>query len=66
MRRTRKTIGGRGIPKIRKGKIYFGRGIPKARNNKIYFGKGYKQRGGGDLSKLLSKIIFNVGDAISI
>ena len=66
MRRTRKRIGGRGIPKIRKGKIYFGKGMPKARNNKIYFRKGYKQRGGGGLSKLLSKIIFNVGDAISI
>ena len=41
---------GRGIPKIRKGKIYFGRG----------------QRGGGGLSALVSKLIYNIGDAIGI
>ena len=41
---------GRGIPKISKGKIYFRRG----------------QRGGGGLSALVSKLVYNIGDAIGI
>ena len=41
-----------------------GQGIPKIRNGKIYFGKG--QRGGGGLSALVSKLVYNIGDAIGI
>ena len=49
-RRRRRRRAGRGIPKIRQGKIYFGRG----------------QRGGGGLSALVSKLVYNIGDAIGI
>ena len=41
-----------------------GRGIPKIKNGKIYFGRG--QRGGGGLSALVSKLVYNIGDAIGI
>ena len=41
-----------------------GRGIPKIKNGKIYFGRG--QRGGGGLSALASKLVYNTGDAIGI
>ena len=49
-RRRRRRRVGRGIPKINKGKIYFGRG----------------QRGGGGLSALVSKLVYNIGGAIGI
>ena len=53
-RRRRRRIG-RGIPKITNGKIYFGKGIRKR-----------KQRRGGGLSALVSKLVYNIGDAIGI
>ena len=43
-----------------------GRGIPKIRMGKIYFGRGRRQRGGGRLSAFVSKLIYNIGDAIGI
>ena len=43
-----------------------GRGIPKIRMGKIYFGRGRRQRGGGGLSAFVSKLIYNIGDAIGI
>ena len=49
-RRRRRFVIGRGIPKVNQGKIYFGRG----------------QRGGGGLSKLVSKLVYNIGDTIGI
>ena len=44
----------------------FGRGIPKISKGKIYFGRGIKQRGEGGLSKFISKLVYNIGDAVGI
>ena len=44
----------------------FGRGIPKISKGKIYFGRGIRQRGGGGLSKFISKLVYNIGDAVGI
>ena len=52
------------IRKYRRRRRRFGRGIPKIKNGKIYYGKG--QKGGGGLSKLVSKLVYNIGDAIGI
>ena len=54
--------------KIRRRRRRFGRGIPKIKNGKIYFGRGIRrgQRGGGGLSALASKLVYNIGDAIGI
>ena len=41
-----------------------GWGIPKIKNAKIYFGRG--RRGGGGFLALVSKLIYNIGDAIGI
>ena len=41
-----------------------GQGIPKINQGKIYFGK--RQRGGGGLSALVSKLVYNIGNTIGI
>ena len=44
----------------------FGRGIPKINKGKVYFGRGTRQRGGGGLSAFISKLVYNIGDAVGI
>ena len=48
--------------RLRRRRRRLGRGIPKIKNGKIYFGRG--QRGGGGLSALVSKLVYNIGDAM--
>ena len=50
--------------RVRRRRRRVGRGIPKINQGKIYFGRG--QRGGGSLSALVSKLVYNIGDAIGI
>ena len=50
--------------RFRRSRRRAGRGIPKIKNGKIYFGRG--QRRGGGLSVLVSKLVYNIGDAIGI
>ena len=54
--------------RVRRRRRRFVRGIPKIKNGKIYFGRGIQrgQRGGGGLSALVSKLIYNIDDAIGI
>ena len=44
----------------------FGKGILKINKGKIYFGRGIRQRGGGGLSKFISKLVYNIGDTVGI
>ena len=50
--------------RLRRRRRRVGRGIPKIKNGKIYFGRG--ERGGGGLSALVSKLVYNIGDATGI
>ena len=56
------------VRRIRRRRLHrrIGRGILKIRKGKIYFGRGKRQRGGGGLSAFISKLVYNIGDAVGI
>ena len=58
MKRRKKTI------KIRKVKKR-GRGIPYLSKNRVYFGKKI-QKGSGAISKVVARLLENVGDVIGL